>query len=59
MFTYLNDTHPNLIILDLAISVKHILLPDVCNGCQKAENSDTQKKILMYQILPKLPGVTS
>ena len=47
MFTYLDDTHPNLITLDLCYHVKCILLHDVYNDCQRIEDFGTQRKVLM------------
>ena len=44
MFTYLDDTHPNLITLGLTTTVKHILLHDVCHACQGGEDFGTQKR---------------
>ena len=50
MVTYLDNTLPNLTTLDLAITVKHILLHDVSNACQRADNFGKQKKIIMHKI---------
>ena len=35
--------------LDLAVTVKHALLHDMCNACQRADDFGTQNKILMYK----------
>ena len=49
MFTYSDDTHPNLMTLNIAITVKHILLCDACNDCKRTEDFGTQKKILKHK----------
>ena len=42
-FTNADDIYPNLITIELAITVKRILLYDVCNACQRTEDVGTQK----------------